>query len=193
MRTSEPKSEVREVARAYTVAVVRRLDGQRKGEVLQFLHSANLITNATNTDPIIKLVGADFSDVVHRYGSSEIWGITEVDLSNADLSGVTLRKASLCGSNLSNAWLVGADLRGADFFDCPCMNADFSGAIVDGTTSFGGAADLRGVKADFDIWRQVGVRVDWEALGVASTDAPGQDRNRRGRPGGPAAEMLPKE
>jgi hypothetical protein len=40
LRASEPNNEVREVARAYTLAVLRRLDGYRKGMVLQFRSNA---------------------------------------------------------------------------------------------------------------------------------------------------------
>src|SRR5205807_2538226 len=43
LRESLPESEARTVARVRTLTVLPRLDGERKGRVLQFLHESDLI------------------------------------------------------------------------------------------------------------------------------------------------------
>ena len=43
LRRSEKDAEIRDVARARTLTVLRSLDGDRKGQVLRFLHEADLI------------------------------------------------------------------------------------------------------------------------------------------------------
>jgi hypothetical protein len=44
LRKSEKEAEIRDVARARTLTVLRGLDGNRKGQVLRFLYEAGLIT-----------------------------------------------------------------------------------------------------------------------------------------------------
>jgi hypothetical protein len=44
LRQSKARDEVRTLAQARTLTVLRRLDGERKGRVLQFLYEAGLIT-----------------------------------------------------------------------------------------------------------------------------------------------------
>jgi uncharacterized protein YjbI with pentapeptide repeats len=79
------------VARARTLTVLPRLDGDRKARVVQFLYESGLIAGA---HPILDLSGAD--------------------LFEADLRGADLRKANLSEANLRKANLAGADLAGAD-------------------------------------------------------------------------------
>src|SRR5258708_7538098 len=43
LRNSQPEDEVRTIARARTLTVLRRLDAERKGSVLQFLQESGLI------------------------------------------------------------------------------------------------------------------------------------------------------
>jgi hypothetical protein len=44
LRQSKARDEVRTLAQARTLTILRRLDGERKGRVLQFLYEAGLIT-----------------------------------------------------------------------------------------------------------------------------------------------------
>jgi uncharacterized protein YjbI with pentapeptide repeats len=104
---SKQGDEVRQVARARTLAVLRSLDSARKGYLLQFLYEANLINK---NDMIVDLSLADLSDADLRFTT----------LSNADLTG-----ADLTGADLTGADLTGADLTGADLF-----GADLTGAIL---------------------------------------------------------------
>jgi hypothetical protein len=88
--------EVRKIARVRTLAVLPRLDANRKGNVLQFLYDASLIDKKM---PIINLKGTDF---------------TGANLMGADLTEAELRGANLQGANLQNAILMGASLREAN-------------------------------------------------------------------------------
>ena len=96
LRSSEEDSEVRTLARARTLTVLRRLDGKRKGSVLKFLSESRLIDEE---DPVLYLAGTDL------LGASLIGG----ELRRAYLSG-----AYLSGAYLSGAYLIGAHLIGTN-------------------------------------------------------------------------------
>jgi len=91
LRNAQPDDEVRTLARARTLTVLPRLDGRRKGTVVQFLYEANLIKR----ERVIL----------------DLW---EADLSGADLTGADLRDADLAGTNLHRAALYYAKVMGAD-------------------------------------------------------------------------------
>ncbi len=84
------ESEVSAVARARTLTVLRRLDKDRKGALMQFLHEADLINKNNRI-------------------------MSKADLSKADLSKADLSKANLRGANLYRAHLDMVDLRGARY------------------------------------------------------------------------------
>ncbi len=86
LRHSAQDDEVRAVARAWTLTVLRRVKGERKGTVLRFLYESDLIMNDN----------------------------TIVSLAGANLSGANLRGANLYNANLFEADLRRADLREAD-------------------------------------------------------------------------------
>ena len=97
LRSSASSDDVRYIARAITLAVVRGINATRKGQVLRFLYEADLITLP---DPVINLQGADLSFAE----------LESADLRNANLAGADLREAKLSGSNLAGANLIGANL-----------------------------------------------------------------------------------
>ncbi|MCA9919612.1 MAG: pentapeptide repeat-containing protein [Anaerolineales bacterium] len=103
---SEKGSEIRNIARVRTISVLRELDGERKGQVLNFLSGANLIKKP---DPVINLHGADFShtkfDDTFEYGPYNETGIG-IDLSNSQLQSCNFYKASLTGANFDNSELA---------------------------------------------------------------------------------------
>jgi hypothetical protein len=76
---------VREIARVHALTVLRRLDGTRKGSVIQYLSE----TGRLDKDKRIF-----------------------IDLSNADLSGANLSGLDLSEINLSDSDLSGANLKG---------------------------------------------------------------------------------
>ena len=90
MGKSDEDAEVRKIARVRTLTVLRRLDGLRKGSVLQFLHESGLIDKGKR---IIDLRGAH--------------------LGGANLDHADLRSASLRDADLAETYLFGAHLAGA--------------------------------------------------------------------------------
>jgi uncharacterized protein YjbI with pentapeptide repeats len=145
------------VARAQTLTVLARLDGERKRSVLHFLFESELIYKyhsrlnesglIESQHPIVSLSQADLS-------GAELSGATligaylgEADLSGADLSWASLFKAVLGGANLSkanlseawldNAVLPGANLSGANLSDAGLVEAILGGANLT-------RSDLRG-------------------------------------------------
>jgi hypothetical protein len=77
----KPHAAVRSVARTITLTTLRRLDGARKGEVVQFLQESRLIDVSGSPLP----------------------------LAGANLTGADLRGADLTDADLTGAYLMGAD------------------------------------------------------------------------------------
>src|SRR5216684_4256886 len=127
LRSSTEDEEVQKIARVRTLTVLRRLDAERKGSVLQFLHESGLIgkdkrvLNLTGANLIgANLIGANLSGA----------NLSGVYLSRADLSGADLSKANLSGANLSEADLSGANLNGANLSGADLSLANLRGALV---------------------------------------------------------------
>src|SRR5829696_602597 len=95
LRASEEDSEVRTLARARTLTVIRRVDTSRKDEIMRFLLEADLVHRVGGSAPVIELGGADLGDT---------------SLFGADLSGANLSSANLSSANLSYANLRDANL-----------------------------------------------------------------------------------
>jgi uncharacterized protein YjbI with pentapeptide repeats len=116
--------KVRKIARVRTLTILRGLDAERKGSVIQFLHESGLISKDKH---IINLSGANLSGA---------------DLSGADLSGASLMRANMASVNLSEANLSGADLSEANLFQADLRGANLDYADLSGADLF--EADLRG-------------------------------------------------
>jgi uncharacterized protein YjbI with pentapeptide repeats len=151
LRDSQPKDEVRTIARVLTLTVVRRCDAERKASVLQFLYESGLIDKNKR---IINLKGADLSGANLIYADLSEADLSEADLSEANLSvanlsGAILSLADMTGANLGTAVLKGADLILADLIGANLRTAylgeaDLSGAELKGANLR--AADLSGAK-----------------------------------------------
>jgi uncharacterized protein YjbI with pentapeptide repeats len=152
----EDTKDVRAVARARTLTLLTRLDGERKGHVVRFLYESGLISQKR------ELTLADLTptppntivDVAGEAGADPRTAI--VDLAGADLRGTILRGASfrkrfqrtpLPGSGgqytlgghghlgpLEGANLRGADLRGADLSATDLRGANLEGADLSAFT-----------------------------------------------------------
>jgi uncharacterized protein YjbI with pentapeptide repeats len=115
LRQSQENPKVQEdtkvptVARARTLTVLSRLDGDRKARMVRFLNEARLI------DP---------DDVV-------------LALHKADLKGINLSQTELFGAAMIGADLRKADLREAVFYSCDFSKADLSGADLSGAKLWG--------------------------------------------------------
>ncbi len=112
LRTSPEGAEIRSVARIRTLSTLRRLDSNRKGTLLQFLHEARLIST---TEQIIDLTTTD---------------LTRADLTRTRLPAATLLKTDLTGAVLKGASLGGATLTGATLTMADLTDADFTGARI---------------------------------------------------------------
>jgi len=88
---SEEGDNLRTLARAHTLTVLERLDGEHKGRVLQFLSESGLISKG---DPVVALEKAN---------------LTEVSWVNASLKDTDLK-----GAVMDYAYLPDADLRRSD-------------------------------------------------------------------------------
>ncbi len=114
LRNSSEYAEVGKIARVRTLTILRRLDAERKGSVLRFLHESELIDK---DKLIIDLREANLSEAL---------------LIDDNLSEAHLREANLRGADLRGAYLRGADLRGADLSDADLREADLSEADLSG-------------------------------------------------------------
>ena len=123
LRRAQIGDSLSSVARARTLTVLPRLDGGRKGRVVQFMYEAGLIAKGR---PILDLLRADL-----RGADLNGAGLRGADLNGAHLNGADLRGADLKWADLSFADLRGADLRRVDL-----LNAVLSGTVLRG-------ADLR--------------------------------------------------
>jgi len=122
--SSKETDGVRSVARSVTLTTLRRLDGERKGEVVRFLLDARLIS--------LGLPPSDEPGVVDLDGAN---------LTGADLEGADLFRVDFSDANLTRANLRSAFIPGADFF-----RADLTAAVLDHanlTSAHFGGADLR--------------------------------------------------
>jgi hypothetical protein len=170
---SEPKDEVRTIARTHTLTLLRRLDPERKGIVLQFLYDSNLILKSM----VIWMASADLRDADLREAYLRNANLSNANLEGADLRGAFLSFSNLSAANLSNANLGGAILDSAALFDAHLRGADLRGAILDG-------ADLH--EADFSEanLRGAGLRnaylseADLDGAGLYDADLQGANLRR---------------
>jgi hypothetical protein len=127
LRTSTEADNVRDVARVWTLTVLRRVQGERKGVVLRFLYESGLIEQA---NAVISLGGTDLRGADLRAADLSAANLRGADLSDAVLSGADLRDAVLRGAVLRNAALNGADLRDADLRDADLRDAVLHDAVL---------------------------------------------------------------
>lgn len=130
LRSAPAHSEVTNIARARTLAVLRDVDPEQKGHVLTFLKEAKLIERS---GLVIELRRADLSglDLIPAQ-------LNLVDLRGVNLSGARLPWSDFYGSNLSGVLLEKADLESAKF-----TRAEMDYAYLNGADLFG--ADLQDV------------------------------------------------
>jgi uncharacterized protein YjbI with pentapeptide repeats len=151
---SNEADSVRAVARTVTLAALRRVDGERKSEVVRFLAEAKLLSGRA---PRVLLVSADLSNTdlagadlkradlsTTRLAGAFLAGadLKRADLSYTDLSSAHLQVAHLTGADLRSADLTGADLRSADLTGVDLEFARLSNARLAG-------ADLAGADLEF--------------------------------------------
>jgi uncharacterized protein YjbI with pentapeptide repeats len=146
LRDSKPEDKVRKIARVRTLTVLSRLDKVRKWNVLQFLCEADLIYKYRSIyksgildeeQPIVDLMGADFSEISPKFASLLSIRLSGANLSHAYLSRADLKGAECISTDLSHAYLFGASLEGADLSDSHLDGANLLGARMKGTELHG--------------------------------------------------------
>lgn len=123
LRESKQGDEVRNIAYARTLTVLRRLDPARKGSLLRFLYDAGLLGVS------IVFSGNDLRDLTVL--DQSIVRLEDADLSNASLSGFTLFGANLSGVNLTKANLSLADLIQVNLSGASLVGTNLDRAILD--------------------------------------------------------------
>jgi hypothetical protein len=118
---STDREDIKQLARAQTLTLLRRMGGGGKGQVVRFLYGAGLIDSAKVVVPLMRA------------------NLYEADLDATELSGANLSGAILTFAYLRNAGLRGTDLTGSKLFGSNLRGADLSGADLSG-------ADLRWAK-----------------------------------------------
>jgi uncharacterized protein YjbI with pentapeptide repeats len=149
---SHPSKDVALLAQNLTHTVLRRLDGPRKGHVLQFLADAGLLRGGYK--PVISLRHADLRNLSLRDGE---FGIPdgEKDAASTSLIGADLRHADFHGAALFDIRLDWADLRGADFTDAGLSFVVYSHACLTNTNF------SRALLQDSDLSQAFGHDVDF--------------------------------
>jgi uncharacterized protein YjbI with pentapeptide repeats len=144
LRVSEADGEVRQLARARTLAIVANSDAVGNRSVTRFLTELDL---TKGTDTVRLLSQSDLADAelggaylpaadlnTSFLGDASLSGamLVSANLSGAVLSDADLRSANLAYADLQGAVLVDADLSGANLERAALTNADLSGANLAG-------------------------------------------------------------
>lgn len=152
LRESNEGDEVRSVARARTLTALRRVDGERKATIVQFLYEAQLIgypNDAEVVDSVVQmrqanLVGAKLLGA-NLVGAKLLEAnLVGADLFGADLEWADLEWASLDGANLEWADLLSANLKRASLLMANLGGANLGGANLEGANLK--RANLRGAE-----------------------------------------------
>lgn len=125
-------SGVRDVARAFTIATVRQLDGERKGLVIRFLVKAGLLQRNADLPTVSPPV--DLTDADLRGANLARVSFMADHLDGADLRGAKFDGAQLRGTSFSGAHLRGASFNHALLDDVSFAYADLSAAVLDDAT-----------------------------------------------------------
>lgn len=125
--TNNPRVEVKAMAKTRINIALNQLDGVRKGTLLQFLYESDLI----NHNPEIKLLGANFNDIILDHivlGSAEIRGayFKKASIKDANLNGIILNSSNLEKANLSGSQVENADFGYTNLKKCKLKNMDLT-------------------------------------------------------------------
>jgi hypothetical protein len=131
------------------LAALRRLDGARKGQVLQFLAHAGLLEEMRGGGGgKVRLFFDDLGNAdLHKADLLYSPHLEETDLRQADLRGAVLERAELHDSHLDGARAQGVHLLRANLYRATLRNADLRKADLEGASLVGAhleRASLRG-------------------------------------------------
>lgn len=155
------------LARTRTLVALENLDGERKGQILQFLYESNLI----NEKKIVDLNGANFQEselknIVLRKATINGVYFKNSNLSNSHLENANLTSCDFEKSNLSYSSLDNTNLSYTNLTSCKLTNLDLTSANLEGAKL--NYADLRGSKIKQDqldsIFNKKGIIIDNELI-----------------------------
>jgi uncharacterized protein YjbI with pentapeptide repeats len=129
--TAKFGSPVRAVANTVTQTTLRRLNGERQGEVVRFLSEALLLVGER---PPIDLGGTDLRRADLRHASLQNANLEGINLEGVNLTGANLESANLPQANLRGANLGGANLYDANLAEATLAGANLSEALLDRAT-----------------------------------------------------------
>ncbi len=142
--TSTSRDEVRSIARARTLSVLRQLDVKRRGLLTLFLKESNLITLEVDNEGNVIRVDEEGKSTASRDGKllsqAGIISMSGADLTSTDLKHLDLSYTSFWYTRLTNAQLEGADLRYANLSKANLEGANLDGANLESASLEG--ADL---------------------------------------------------
>jgi len=168
---STVKDEVQKIARVRTLTVLPRLNGKRKGIVLQFLYEAQLINKGGR---IVDLSGADL-----RGADLSFTTLTGADLKGANFWWARFFAANLKGADLSHAALINSNLEGADLSGADLSEAEPTAAILNGAdlshANLSGADLSEAILGDADLSSANLSGADLSEAGLMGTNLKGAD------------------
>ena len=142
---SKPSQQTIAIARARVNIALSNLNGQRKGQILQFLYESDLI----DIKPKLLLLGANLQNAILDeivLGKSEIKGafFNKSSIQRANLKGAILIGCDFSHTNFSNSLLENANLSYTNLSDSQLKNMDLTTVNFEGTNLTG--ANLEGSK-----------------------------------------------
>lgn len=142
---SDPGEDERAIARARTLSLLQKLgtDGIRKAAVIHFLYETELITSES---PIVRMDGADLSDVDLRGAYLESINLVDVSIERGKLQGANLSNSFLENAYLKEALLTGAVLDNSNLENAYFLDADVTGASLEGVNLKGTVIDEYQIK-----------------------------------------------
>ena len=173
---SKPDDPVRAVARTVTLASLRRLNGERRAEVVRFLSEAQLLVDAErdlHENPLVTVSDADLRAA--QLADAEL---ASADLASTDLKGADLEHANLDGANLRLANLRDANLGDATLTRAYLLGACLKGAFLEDAFAEEAIlveADLRG---GADLKRANLIGADLNEADLTGADLKGADLRR---------------
>lgn len=137
LRNSKPDDEVRKISQEKTITTLKRIDVEKKSELIRFLCDDCLVSAENDTEPIITLNGIDLAEVNLRAACLQEARLVGAQLSGADLKWAHLERAHLEGAylegvHLEEAHLEGAHLEGSYLDEAHLERAYLEGAHLEG-------------------------------------------------------------
>ncbi len=129
------------IARTKTQTIMREINSERQGLVVQFLKDANLIVHkrtaameppARSSDCSAQMTGTKGARAFLSLEDTKLIGVSlaNADLQAVELAHVDMREADLRNANLASAIMMSSDFRGANLSSANLVGADLTGAYL---------------------------------------------------------------